>query len=336
MSRSNDPQASVPMTVLNLAYDMRAPDFGAPPVELYKAALDQCEWADRMGFHAVTFMEHHATTDGYLPSPVVMASAVAGRTHDILIGVSVMLLPLYHPLRAAEDLAVLDLLSGGRLRVTVGAGYRPDEYAQFGLDIKKRPSLMERGIETLKKAWTGEPFEYEGRTVRILPRPAQQPRPAIVMGGSSKAAAERAARIADGYQPVMPELYEDYRQALEALGKPVPPRAPNRGGYLYLHVTNDPEAAWKKVAPHALHENNDYARWLSAANNTAVYKEVTDAAELLASGAYKIVTPDQCVEMARRDGVLSFKPLIAGLDPEIAWENLRLFEREVLPRLREG
>jgi len=323
------------MTILTLAYDMRAPDFGAPAVELYKAALDHCEWADKLGFQSVSFMEHHATTDGYLPSPIVMAAAAAGRTKDILIGVSVMLLPLYHPLRAAEDLAVLDLVSGGRLRITVGAGYRHEEYAQFGLELKKRPSLMERGIETLKKAWTGEPFEYEGKTVRILPRPAQTPRPAITMGGSSKAAAERAARIADGYQPVTPTIYEDYRQALAALGKPVPPRATHRGSYLYLHVTKDPEATWRQIAPHALHENNDYARWLKDAPN-AVYHEATDAEVLRGSGAYKIVTPDECVELARKEGVLSFKPLIAGLDPAIAWENLRLFEKEVLPRLREG
>jgi len=323
------------MTILTLAYDMRAPDFGAPAVELYKAALDQCAWADKLGFQSVSFMEHHATTDGYLPSPLVMAAAAAGRTKDILIGVSVMLLPLYHPLRAAEDLAVLDLVSGGRLRLTVGAGYRQEEYGQFGLDLKKRPSLMERGIETLKKAWTGEPFEYEGQTVRILPRPAQSPRPAITMGGSSKAAAERAARIADGYQPVTAAIYEDYRQALEALGKPVPPRAANRGSYLYLHVTKDPEATWRQVAPHALHENNDYARWLRDAPN-AVYHEATDPDVLLASGAYKIVTPDECVELAKNEGLLSFKPLIAGLDPAIAWDNLRLFEQEVLPRLREG
>jgi alkanesulfonate monooxygenase SsuD/methylene tetrahydromethanopterin reductase-like flavin-dependent oxidoreductase (luciferase family) len=320
------------MVELTLAYDMRAPEFGAEPVTLYQAALDQCEWADKIGFRSVTFMEHHATTDGYLPSPIVMAAAAAGRTKTILIGVSVMLLPLYHPLRAAEDLAVLDLVSNGRLRVTMGAGYRHEEYEQFGLELRKRPSLMERGIETLKKAWTGEPFDYEGKTVRILPRPAQRPRPQIAMGGSSKAAAERAARIADGYHPVAPPLYEDYRQALAALGKPVPEPVKQRGSYLYLYVTDDPETAWNTIAPHALHENNDYARWLEGSPN-AVYHQVRDPAELLASGAYKILTPDQCVAMAKAEGVLSFKPLIAGIDPAFAWESLRLFEREVLPRL---
>ncbi len=320
------------MVALTLAYDMRAPGFGAKPIDLYRAALDQCEWADKLGFQSVAFMEHHATTDGYLPSPIVMAAAAAGRTRNILIRVSVMLLPLYHPLRAAEDLAVLDLVSEGRLRLTVGAGYRDEEFAQFGLSLKKRPSLMERGIETLKKAWTGEAFDFEGQRVRILPRPAQNPRPAIAMGGSSKAAAERAARIADDYQPVTPEIYEDYRKALAALGKPVPEPAKMRGSYMFLHVSKNPDADWKKIAPHAMHESNDYARWLRNAPN-AVYHEVSDPEQLRASGSYKIVTPEECVAMAKREGILSFKPLMGGLDPEIGWAGLRLFEKEVLPKL---
>lgn len=320
------------MIAMTMAFDMRAPDFGTPADTLYKAALDQCEWADRCGFQLVTFMEHHASSDGYLPSPIVMAAAAAGRTKQIGIGIGVMLLPLYDPLRAAEDLAVLDLASGGRLRIVVGAGYRTEEYAQFGLELRKRPSLMERGIETLKKAWTGEPFEYEGRTVKILPRPAQRPRPPIIMGGSSKAAAERAARIADGYSPVLPHLFEDYRTALAALGKPVPPAQPVQDGYFFLHVTKDPEGDWKKIAPHALHENNDYAKWLEGAPNPA-YAHTDDPNALLSSGMYRILTPVQCLELARRNGAVSFKPLIGGLDPALAWESLRLFEREVLPHL---
>lgn len=192
---------------------------------------------------------------------------------------------------------------------------------------------MERGIAALKQAWTGEPFEFEGRRVRILPRPAQRPRPEVVLGGSSRAAAERAARIADGFRPVVPALMEDYAEALRSLGKPVPEtRSAGSGGYLFLHVTRDPEGDWERIAPHALHENNDYARWLEGAPNP-VYHHVSDPAELLASGAYRIVTPEQCLELARRDGALHFKPLIAGLDPELARQSLRLFEREVLPKL---
>ena len=220
-----------------------------------------------------------------------------------------------------------------RLRVVVGAGYREAEYAQFGLELRKRPSLMERGIETLKKAWSGEPFDHEGRSVRILPRPAQRPRPQIIMGGSSKAAAQRAARIADGYSPVAPDLFADYRQALAALEKPAPEAPPPRGSYFFLHVTNNPVGDWKKIAPHALHANNEYAKWLDGQPNPT-FAHVSDADALLATGAYRLVTPAQCVELARQDGALSFMPLIGGLDPEIAWQSLLLFEREVLPAIR--
>lgn len=102
------------MIHLSLAYDMRAPDFGADPADLYAAALDQCAWADRVGFQSVGFMEHHASSDGYLPSPIVMAAAAAARTRRMRIGVLV-LAPLYDPVRLAEDLAVLDNVARGRL-----------------------------------------------------------------------------------------------------------------------------------------------------------------------------------------------------------------------------
>lgn len=319
----------------SLAYDMRAPEFGARPLALYQAALDQCAWGDKLGFQSCSFMEHHASTDGYLPSPLIMAAAAAGRTRDILIGLTVMLLPLYHPLRAAEDLAVLDLVSNGRLRITVGAGYRQEEYAQFGLSLKLRPSLVEIGIETLKKAWTGEPFEFRGQTVRILPRPVQTPRPAITMGGSSRAAAARAARIADGFIPTDFALFEDYRQELGKLGKEVPPPFPvsDEPRCLFLHIAEDPDAAWERIAPHALHESNDYAQWGRGLSNLP-YAEASDADALRESGLYQVLTPAEAIDYARRNGGIGFKPLMGGLDPELAWQSLRLFEDKVRPALQ--
>ena len=130
------------MISLSLAYDMRAPEFGAPPEELYRAALDQCAWADSLGFESVTFMEHHATIDGYLPSPIVMAAAAAARTERMLIRLSVVLLPLYHPLRAAEDLAVLDLIARGRLRITVPASDVDLDRLTDGLAVCVKPEAM--------------------------------------------------------------------------------------------------------------------------------------------------------------------------------------------------
>jgi alkanesulfonate monooxygenase SsuD/methylene tetrahydromethanopterin reductase-like flavin-dependent oxidoreductase (luciferase family) len=322
------------MIPFTLAYDMRAPAFGAQPVDLYAAALDQCEWADKLGCEMISFLEHHASNDGYLPSPIVMASAAAARTQRALLRVGVMLLPLYDPIRAAEDLAILDIISKGRLRIIVGAGYREEEYAQFGLSMRNRPSLMERGIDVLKKAWTGEPFEFEGRTVRILPRPVQQPRPEIHLGGSAEASAKRAARIADGYDPVSTELHEVYRKELAALGKPVPPPMARRITYPFIYITKNPDAAWKTIAPHALHETNAYGQWLRG-SKYASFKEITDPDELRKNEQYRVVTPKECIEIAKREGTLSFKPLMGGLDPAFAWESLHLFEKEVLPALAD-
>jgi alkanesulfonate monooxygenase SsuD/methylene tetrahydromethanopterin reductase-like flavin-dependent oxidoreductase (luciferase family) len=325
---------AAPGLTFSLTYDMRAPDFGAPAVDLYRAAIEQCAWADALGFRAVSLLEHHASVDGYLPSPIVLGSAIAGVTEHLLIQMSVVLLPLYHPIRLAEDLAVLDLISNGRLRLTVGAGYRAEEYEQFGLDIRRRPSLMEEGVEVLKEAWTGEPFEWRGRTVRILPRPVQEPRPEIALGGSSPASARRAARIADDYRPVSPRLYDVYLDELEALGKPAPERdgSAARAGGLFFHIAEDPDAAWEVIAPHAMHEMNDYAAW-AAGMRGSPYSAYDDPDELRRSGMYEIVTPGEAVDLIRERGGASFKPLMGGLPPEVGWECLRLLESQVLSKL---
>jgi alkanesulfonate monooxygenase SsuD/methylene tetrahydromethanopterin reductase-like flavin-dependent oxidoreductase (luciferase family) len=320
------------VTVLTLAFDMRAPDWGTPADVLYRAALDQSAWADRTGFSDVVLMEHHASSDGYLPSPIVMGAAVAGVTTRIMVRLSLVLLPLYDPLRAAEDLAVLDLISGGRLRLTVGLGYRQEEYDQLGVNIKRRPSLMEGAVETLHRAWTGEAFEYQGREVRILPRPAQRPRPAIHMGGASPASARRAARIADGYEPLSPRLYDIYLEELDRLGRPRPAtniKMAGEGGYVF--VAEDPDREWDRIAPHALHDANEYARWIG--DRRGPFKPVADADELKKSGTYRVVTPAECAEIARREGAVTFKPLVGGLEPDVGWASLELFAAQVLPQL---
>jgi alkanesulfonate monooxygenase SsuD/methylene tetrahydromethanopterin reductase-like flavin-dependent oxidoreductase (luciferase family) len=316
-----------------LAYDMRAPEFGAAPVDLYRAAIQQCTWADRLGFSTVTLMEHHASIDGYLPSPIVLASALAAATERIEIALGLILLPLYHPVRLAEDLAVLDLLAEGRLRIMVGAGYREAEYDQFDLDIRRRPSMMEEGIAVLKQAWTGEPFDWRGRSIRVLPRPYQRPRPQILMGGASPASARRAARIADGYLPVAPRLYDIYLEELDALGKGRPSNPGNLGqAGIFVHIAEDPERAWSQIAQHALHETNDYAAWAAGRRGTP-YRRFEDANGLRASGMYRIVTPEEAIQTIEQHGELGFKPLMGGLDPAIGWECLELFEQKVLPRL---
>jgi alkanesulfonate monooxygenase SsuD/methylene tetrahydromethanopterin reductase-like flavin-dependent oxidoreductase (luciferase family) len=284
----------------------------------------------------VVLSEHHGSPDGYLPSPIVLGAAIGGATTSLLIRLSVVLLPLYEPVRLAEDLAVLDLACGGRMRLAVAAGYRPEEYAAFGLDIRRRPSLMERGIDVLKKAWTGAPFELDGRSICVTPRPAQRPRPAIVLGGASPATARRAARIADDYQPLAARLDELYLDALAELGKTPPPdrRPVADGGPVFVHVSEDPDRDWATIAPHALHESNAYAAWAGGTRGS-VFAAATDADELRTSGRYLVLTPDEAVELARRRGALTLKPLMGGMDPDLGWAGLELVASSVMPRLVE-
>ena len=318
---------------LSLRYDLRAPSFGPPATALYEAALEQCAWAEGKGFGMVGLTEHHGSDDGYCPSPLVVAAAVAGRTRTMRILISALVLPLYDPIRLAEDLAVLDLVSGGRVDVIVGAGYRPQELAMFGKEMADRVPLVEEGVAALRAAWTGEEFEYRGRRLRVTPRPGRPRGPALLMGGATKAAARRAARLGDGFAPVDPSLWPVYEEACRELGRdpgPTPPAA----GPLFIHVAEDPDAAWARIAPHALHETSSYGAWLAeAAEGVARYTPTEDADALRAGGTYAVLTPGECVALARETGALRLHPLMGGLPPDLAWESLELIAAEVLPHL---
>jgi alkanesulfonate monooxygenase SsuD/methylene tetrahydromethanopterin reductase-like flavin-dependent oxidoreductase (luciferase family) len=195
---------------------------------------------------------------------------------------------------------------------------------------------MDEIVPFLERAWSGEPFEHRGRRVRVTPRPVQRPRPPILLGGSSDAAARRAARLADGFVPSLPRYHEVYRAERLRLGKPDPgPAAPGMGGF--LHLAEDPDAAWERVAPYALHEMNAYGAWAVESGLETPYRPVADAEELRATGLYPILTPAQLVERARAlgpAGSISLHPLMGGMDPELSWESLRLVESKVLPALR--
>ncbi len=321
-----------------ISYDMRAPSFGAPPRELYAAALDQCAWADELGFDAVGLGEHHAADDGYLPSPIPMAGAIAGRTRRITIRPNVLLAPLYDPIKLAEDLAVLQLLCQGRLEVVIGAGYRPAEFEMFGRRREDRKALYVRAFEVLRKAWSGAPFEYEGREVRVTPVP--EPPPRLLLGGTHEAVARRAARIADGYYPPAGENWRVYREECLALGKPDPGERFPALGPIFTHVTEDPEGDWARIAPHAAHVVRSYAEWTIEAYGRAAgpFAKGVDADDLRRSGAYQVLRPDEAVEMIQglgRHRTFILTPLLGGLDPALSWRGLRLFEREVWPRVRE-
>jgi alkanesulfonate monooxygenase SsuD/methylene tetrahydromethanopterin reductase-like flavin-dependent oxidoreductase (luciferase family) len=319
---------------LSVRYDLRAPAFGTPAEQLYATALEQCAWAEDHGFAMVNLSEHHGSDDGYCPSPLIMASAIAGRTRTMRILVAALILPLYDPIRLAEDLAVLDLASGGRIDLIAGAGYRPEELAMFGRTLDERAALLEEALDVLRLAWSGEEFEYRGRRVRVTPRPMRPEGPGILLGGSTPGAARRAARLGYGFIPVDASLWPPYAEACRELGRDAGPPPPV-GTPRFVHVADDPDAAWARIAPHALHETNAYGGWLASADALGPYRSSDDADALRASGDYLVLTPDECLALVRETRTLMVHPLMGGLDPDLAWESLELIASKVLPRVDE-
>jgi alkanesulfonate monooxygenase SsuD/methylene tetrahydromethanopterin reductase-like flavin-dependent oxidoreductase (luciferase family) len=315
--------------LFGIRFDLRNPPIaGVSLSERYRAAVDMCRWADERGSLFVSLAEHHGSDDGYLPSPLVLAAAIAATTTNLSIAINALIAPLHDPLRLAEDAAVVDLLSGGRLTLTVAGGYVQDEFDMFGADIRRRPTYVREMVTTLKAAWTGEPFEHHGRTVQVHPRPAQPAGPMVLLGGTSEGAARRAAHIADGFVPTEPEYYAYYRDECLKLGKPDPgPGMTNTAAVVVL--AEDPEAAWPELAPFFLHETNCYGAWQAAASVDPSYRPMTSVDDLRASGRYRILTPDDyAAELAEQgDAALEvLHPMVGGIPPALAWRHLRLFE----------
>ncbi|MCS5635671.1 MAG: LLM class flavin-dependent oxidoreductase [Myxococcota bacterium] len=322
-----------------MRFDMRAPGFGqASADELHRAALEMAEWGEKQGCIQLVLSEHHGSDDGYLPSPLVMAAAMAGRTRNIPIQVAALVLPLHDPIRLAEDMAVLDIASQGRVSYVVAVGYRPEEYAMFGQSFEGRGRRMEASIEALRRAWTGEPFDYEGRRVRVSPLPRTPGGPALLMGGNSKIVARRAARlglgmIAGGTNRDLELLYRDACAEFEQ-----PPGFfvnPEPGAITAGFVSEDPDRAWAEIGPYLLHDANMYGRWMGEENARKTGQWATTVEELRAArGIYRILTPDEAVDHIRAHGIWVTHPLCGGIPPRMAWPFLEVLINQVLPGVR--
>ena len=159
--------------------------------EMYAAALDMAKFADANGFTAVTTDEHHGADDGWMPATLVFTGMLAARTHSGKVTVQALLLPLHDPLRVAEDLAVLDLASATRGHPRPRLPGRGVRRPPQGLGERGR--LMDEAVEALLKAWPGKPFEYHGASVKVTPTPGTKPHPPVMIGGSGRPGARRAA-----------------------------------------------------------------------------------------------------------------------------------------------
>jgi alkanesulfonate monooxygenase SsuD/methylene tetrahydromethanopterin reductase-like flavin-dependent oxidoreductase (luciferase family) len=291
--------------------------------DLYASAIDMCAWAEGRGALTAVFSQHHGTDDGYLPSPIPIAAAVAARTQTLPISVAALLLALYEPVKLAEDLAVVDLISRGRVSYVIGIGYRPEEFAMFDVDPKQRAALVEDRIGLLRRLWAGEEVEVDGRPVRVTPPPFTPGGPLLAYGGGSEAAARRAARLGMLF---MAETHDaTLEEAYRAEGGESAPGcffAPS-GVPLTVFVADDPERAWHDIGEYLLRDSASYSAWNSSRTGTASISRASSVAELAhEKGAYQIVTPAEARTMLSTGFPLNLQPLVGGLPPDVAWPYL--------------
>ncbi|MFF5988391.1 LLM class flavin-dependent oxidoreductase [Prauserella flavalba] len=195
----------------------------------YAFVVEQARLAEQLGIDSLWLSEHHGAEDGYLPSLIPMAAAILASTERLVVGTAVMLAPFHHPIRLAEDIAVLDQLSGGRFVLGIGTGWREREFRSFGLESRNRGRALEDTVAILRKAWTGERFDHQGgyyrfEDVLVRPRPFISGGPPIWLGGTGPKALVRAGSIADGHFGVgvpFGEAMRAWRTAVDARGEDV-------------------------------------------------------------------------------------------------------------------
>jgi alkanesulfonate monooxygenase SsuD/methylene tetrahydromethanopterin reductase-like flavin-dependent oxidoreductase (luciferase family) len=316
-------------------FDMRAPVTGASTTELYSAALDMVAWGETRGCVSALLCEHHMASDGYLPSPMLLASAMAARTTTVPITIAVVLLPLYDPVRLAEEMVILDIISKGRTTFVAAIGYRPVEYEMYGIEYHNRGKIAEEKLGVLLQAKTGEPFEYQGRAIHVTPSPVTPGGPFVAWGGGSTAAARRAGRHGLGFfaQKGDPALGVAYEEAARQAGhEPGMCILSSADAPTTVFVAEDVDQAWAELGPYLMHDVLSYAEWNEGNTDTSSLSFVTTAEELRAENrSHRIFSVDEAIEFVRAGSPLALHPLIGGLPPAVAWRYLNTVVDKVMP-----
>jgi alkanesulfonate monooxygenase SsuD/methylene tetrahydromethanopterin reductase-like flavin-dependent oxidoreductase (luciferase family) len=310
----------------SIRFDMRAPAFGAPTTDLYEAAIGMSALAEQTGCLAVQLCEHHGSADGYLPAPIILGSAIAARTERLMLNL-VVILPFYDPVRLAEDIAVLDIISKGRTSYVLGMGYREEEFEHFGVDRAARGKLADEKIDLLRSLLAGEEVVRDGRRIKVTPSPQTPGGPALMWGGASTAAARRAGRyglglLANGNVAGMQETYE--AACRERGREPGPALIPEPATPSVTFVADDVDAAWDELGRYLLHDARGYAEWNpdnSSSAGISHARNVTELRELCTS--HRVLSVEAAVDIVRAGGMLHLSPLCGGLPPGIAWPYLK-------------
>ena len=319
---------------LGLYFDLRNPaPWARPWPEVYGRALDLVVEAEHLGAASVWFSEHHLFTDGYLPQPLTFAAAAAARTSRVRIGTAVLVAALRPAALVAEEAAVIDQLSGGRLELGIGAGYSVPEYELYNADITKRYGLTDAAVAEIRRLLD------DGI---VTPPAAQNPFP-LWLGYQGPQGAKRAGRLGVGLLSLDPSLLDPYREGLIEGGHD--PEIARTGGMLDIIVADDPEEAFERILPHYAHQLNSYRAAAVAGSGRDAPKEIT--VEKLRGGAaqkgqipgLRVLTPTDAVTAIRE--ATEGSPVehvylwasVAGMPDDLVEHHVELTCTQVAPNL---
>ena len=317
----------------------------------YRDIVELSRLAETLGFDSVWVSEHHGSSDGYLPSLLPILAGVATATDRLQLGTGVMLTPFHHPLRLAEDAAVVDQLSGGRLILGLGLGWREEEFRMFGVPVGERVRRTTETVDILRQAWTGERFTHQGRVfrfdeVKVTPPPPRTGGPPIYLGGFVEDAIRRAGRHGDGYIRSRSDL-ASARQALgwAEQGAADAGKDPQSLGFAFLQNAFGWEEgdAWEVVRDGAAHQLGVYGGWRGDSDTPGHDMEVLpppdeQLRELTPAGdRHEVIRALRPIVEAfadRPEFHLVVRLHYPGMDGETAGRAVELFGTEVLPALK--
>ena len=334
-----------------LMYDFRNPEqWRRPFPELYRAMIDQIVRVEELGYDNVWLTEHHFTEDGYNPSVLTTASAIAARTSRIRIGTFVLLLPFHNAVRVAEDCASVDILSNGRFDLGIGQGYRAEEFTALCIPREERSARLAEGVDLIKRLWTEDAVSFKGKYnqvngLTISPKPVQKPHIPIWIGARTDKAVQRAARLGHHLHGTLgPDPAIPYVKALREAGR-------NPADYFIaqlraVYVAKSADQAWDECGEHLHYMMLNYASWLGEAKDapgdeaTWPIRNARDLRESPIGKALMIGTPEDCIkkieafqkEYACTHFIMATQ--LAGLDPRNALRSMGLFAKEVMPHFR--
>ena len=294
--------------------------------ELIRAALELAQWGESRGILTVSVDEHHATGQGWSCNPILAAGMFLAQTKTLIASVDCALGPLWNPVRLAEDIALVDNMSRGRLHTTVGLGYRTVEYDSLGVDFSQRGQLMDSLVERMLSVWADKvrgPGHIHRCTLAAVP--------GLPRGG------RRGFGCRSASPTTCPTSRLYYRELCAEVGMPplvIMPGPVNRG-MIYLH--EDPDRAWAELGEHILWEAVTYGGWSADQRSLMHLPGVQTLEEVRASGRYRFLTPDQLIAEVRDApdyGPMVLHPLVGGMPVDEAWKSVQLLVDKVLPALR--